>query len=97
MKLKVGDRIRITGLCSYHTPSFEGTLPRETKQVWLKLAKRNRPVKIYKIDEYGQPWYRCKFRHKKYGWVYHELSVSIGEDNWVLVKDRVVERQTRRS
>jgi hypothetical protein len=81
--LNVGDLLRITG----HIPHYgkHHTLLPETIRVWKKLAKRGRPVRIFKIDEYGMPWYRCRFKRKNGGWEHHWLNVMDEDANWVLV------------
>ncbi len=84
--LKVGDRIRIIGV---PTPKGEHYyLHKDTVAVWRQLAKRGRSVRIHKIDEYGSPWYECRFRRKNGRFDYHQLSVHEDEDNWVKVKKR---------
>ena len=82
--LKIGDKIRITGLPSV----IQGILPNETKRVWEKLAKRGRYVVISSIDDFGQPWYNCRFKKRDGTWEHHFLSVGEGEDNWTLVQSR---------
>ena len=95
-KLKVGDRIRITGVASdLGNPDYY--CPRATKIVWRKLAARKRSVRICEIDSWGVPWYHCKFWNTRYKrWEHHYLSVGCDEDNWKLVKSSLWRnRQTR--
>ncbi len=80
--LKVGDRVKITGV----PPVKPGhTIPKETIRVWRKLAERGRAVTISSIDEYGSPWYNCRFKRKDGTWEYHSLSVNVEDDNWKLM------------
>jgi len=85
-QLKVGDRIRITkipgeGISSYY-------LHPETKAVYKKILARKRAVRISEIDEYGVPWYICKFRCQNGKWAMHFLSIAENDDNWQLVQRR---------
>jgi hypothetical protein len=63
-------------------------LHRDTRRVFKKLIARRRPVRIARIDEYGSPWYSCRFRMKDGRWEWHDLAVLEGEDNWIPVKTR---------
>lgn len=82
--LKVGDRLRITGVpTNYKVPPL-------TEKVFKQLAARKRSVRINKVDENGIAWYSCKFKRPDGTWVYHDIDVLPGEDNWVLVKKRGV-------
>jgi hypothetical protein len=85
--LKVGDRIRITGIPGEGVPGY--VLLPETKRVYKKLIARGRPVRIYEIDEYGAPWYSCRFRRKNGQWEFHILAVFDGDRNWVKVNSRL--------
>lgn len=85
--LKVGDRIRITGQPPW-ADDPKMTLHKDTRTVFNKLAKRGRSVRIFMIDEYGCPWYRCKFRRKNGQWEYHHLTAREEDGNWVKVKSR---------
>jgi hypothetical protein len=84
--LRVGDRIRIVGIPGEGVPGYY-LLP-ETKRVFKKLVKRGRSVRIAWIDEYGSPWYRCRFRMKDGRWDWHHLAVFEGDNNWVPVRRR---------
>lgn len=81
--LRVGDRIRINS----NIPKYD-CLPRETRRVWNKLSSRGRSVRINRIDEYGQPWYDCRFKMKDGSWEYHSLSVRDEDENWRVVQRR---------
>lgn len=86
-ELKIGDKVRITGIPSCYTdPKL--CLPDETKDVWERLAKRKWPVRISEIDEWGHPWYNLRFRRKNGTWEHHRLNINEYEDNWVKVKPR---------
>jgi hypothetical protein len=68
-------------------PAVAG-VPNFTKRVYKKLIARRRPVRVYEIDEYGGPWYACRFRMKSGAWEYHHLAVDDLDNNWVKVKRR---------
>ena len=85
-QLKVGDLIRITGVPGAGVPNY--FILSETTRVFKKLAARGRPVRIREIDEYGTPWYRCRFRRRNGNFEIHALAVFDFDGNWVLVKRR---------
>lgn len=85
-KLRVGDRIRIVREPGVSSADYY--IHPDTARVFKKLIRRNRPVRIYKIDEYGQPWYVCKFRKPNGRFELHYLAVLNGESNWVRVQAR---------
>lgn len=60
----------------------------DTKYVFKKLIVRRRAVRIARIDEYGSPWYTCRFRMKNGRWEYHYLAICDFDNNWVRVKPR---------
>ena len=84
--LKVGDRIRIIGIPGQGVPGY--FLHRDTRRVFNKLIARGRPVRIAWIDEYGAPWYACRFRLKNGRWERHYLGVYDLDYNWIKVKPR---------
>jgi len=84
--LKVGDRIRIIKLPGEGVPGYY--LHPDTKRVFKKLVARGRSVRIARIDEYGSPWYNCRFRIKSGRWEYHDLAVCNLDNNWVRVTPR---------
>jgi hypothetical protein len=84
--LRVGDRIRIIAIPGEGVPGYY--MHRDTKRVFKKLVARGRSVRIAWIDEYGSPWYACRFRMKNGRWDVHHLAVLDGETNWVMVKPR---------
>jgi hypothetical protein len=79
--LKVGDLVKINN----NLPTYP-TLPKETVRVWKKLAKRGTPVRIKYIDEWGSPWYCCRFKRKNGTWEKHYLSVMDADANWTVIK-----------
>jgi hypothetical protein len=85
-ELRIGDRIKIVAMPGADVPGY--VLQDETRRVFKKLIVRSQPVRIFMIDEYGAPWYRCRFRRKNGGWKEHWLAVFDGEENWVVVKPR---------
>ncbi|MBP3956050.1 hypothetical protein J8F10_12230 [Gemmata sp. G18] len=82
-ELKVGDRIRITGVPGDGIPGYQ--IHAETVRVYKKLVARGRAVRIYEIDEYGAPWFACRFRTKNKKWEHHFLAVYDTDTNWVPV------------
>jgi hypothetical protein len=54
----------------------------------MKLIARRRSVRIARIDEYGSPWYTCRFRTRGGKWEWHDLAVCKLDNNWVIVKPR---------
>jgi hypothetical protein len=45
-------------------------------------------VRIARIDEYGSPWYACRFRTTSGQWEWHDLAVCDLDNNWVMVESR---------
>lgn len=84
--LRIGDRIRIVGIPGEGIPNY--TIHPETVHVYKKLVKRKRSVRISHFDEFGSPWYHCRFRKRNGLWEYHSLIVRSSDTNWVLVKPR---------
>lgn len=82
--LRVGDWILITEVPGKGIPNYY--IHRDTTRVFRKLVARKRPVRIRRIDDYGSPWYRCKFRKRDGTFEMHELAVCEGETNWTMVK-----------
>lgn len=81
--LRVGDRVRFMRL-----PTFQGVpgagLHAETLDLYERLIARGRPSRVFRIDEYGLPWIRCRFRRKNGGWEHHWLAIN--DDSWVRVQ-----------
>lgn len=71
-------------------------LHRDTRRVFKKLVARGRAVRITRVDEYGSPWYTCRFRTKSGRWEGHDLAVCGLDNNWVMVKPRRNKRKRRR-
>jgi len=59
-----------------------------TKGVFKRLIARKRSVRISWIDDYGAPWYVCRFRMKNGKWDEHQLGVFDSDNNWTMVKSR---------
>ena len=84
-ELRVGDRVRLTEM----PPEFlqEGYyIQRHTMRVYKKLVARRRPLRVYKIDEYGYPWVECRFRRKNGKYEMHWLAFN--HDGFVRVQSR---------
>jgi hypothetical protein len=84
--LKVGDRIRIIKMPGEGVPGYY--LHPDTGRVFKKLIARGWAVRIARVDEYGSPWYTCRFRLRKGQWESHHLAVCDLDNNWVMVKPR---------
>jgi len=84
-KLKVGDCVRLVRMPSgIDAPGY--TFHPETRRLYKRLIARNRPVRVFEIDDWGLPWISCRFRRKNGGWEYHALCID--DDSWVLVRSR---------
>jgi hypothetical protein len=88
IELQVGDRIRITGVPGSGDPNYY--IHRDTKRVYKKLVARKRSVRIREIDEFGAPWFMCKFKRPSGKWEWHFLAVYDSDNNWVPVRRRKV-------
>jgi hypothetical protein len=84
-KLRVGDRIRIVRMPSYANEAGITFLP-ETRRLYNKLITRRRSLRVFRIDENGLPWIKCRFRLRNGRWEHHWLVVN--DDSWVPVKKR---------
>lgn len=84
-QLRVGDKIRIVRMPWYASAPDHTFLP-ETRWLYKKLIARGRSLRIFKVDELGLPWIRCRFRRRNGLWEHHWLAVN--DDSWVLVKSR---------
>ena len=58
----------------------------ETRRLYRKLIARNRPARVFQIDEYGLPWICCRFRRTNGTWETHWLAIN--DDSWVQVHPR---------
>lgn len=85
-ELRVGDRIRIVDVPGRGIPNY--TIHPETVRVYKMLVNRKRSVRICWIDEYGEPWYECRFRRRNGRLEFHSLVVMSEDTNWVPVKKR---------
>lgn len=89
--LKVGDRIRIVEVPGKGIPGY--TIHPDTVRAYKLLIRRRRSVRICRIDEYGSPWYECRFRRRNGRLEYHSFIVASADNNWVPVKKRKTPRQ----
>ncbi len=80
-KLKVGDRIRIVRM-----PADEPVLQPGTRRLFKTLIARNRPSRVFWIDEYKHPWIQCRIRGEHGSWHLHWLAVN--DESWVRVRPR---------
>jgi hypothetical protein len=67
-------------------PSWGYYFAPETRQLYRKLIARNRPARVFQIDEYGVPWVYCRFRRKNGTWEIYWLAIN--DDSWVRVRAR---------
>lgn len=78
--IKIGDRIKIVSQpIRYGEKDYY--IHADTVRVFNKLIKRNRPVRISTIDEFGT-WYKCRFKERG-KWHWHSLAVTDSDKNWV--------------
>ena len=88
--LKVGDKIRIVAIPGFdeNGKKIKGyTIYGETITAYKKLIARKRPVRIYEIDEWGNPWFQFRFKERD-EWHTHIMAIFKEDDNWVRVKTR---------
>ena len=84
-ELRIGDRIRIVRMPSgVDAPGY--TFHRDTRRLYECLIARGRSLRIFRIDDWGLPWIRCRFKCKDGRWEYHSLAVN--DDSWVPVRRR---------
>lgn len=87
--LRVGDRVRIVRLPSDpRRPNWQ--FHSDTRKFYKWLIQRRRSVRVYWIDEYGQPWIRCRRTFPNGHWIWSMLAIR--DDSWVRVRPR---RRTR--
>lgn len=83
--LQVGDRVRIVRLpIGVDEPGY--TFHDCTRKLYRNLIARGRSVRVCRIDDWGLPWIRCRFRRKDGRWEHHSLAIA--DDSWVRVKPR---------
>jgi hypothetical protein len=84
-ELRVGDRVRFVRMpTGVDAPGY--TFHRDTRRFYQRLIDRRRSSRVYKIDEWGLPWIRCRFRRKNGSWDYHWLAIN--DESWVRVTRR---------
>jgi hypothetical protein len=83
--LRVGDRVRLAEYPPEFLQKGYHILP-ETVRVYKKLLARGRPLRVFRIDEYGHPWVQCRFRRRDGRWEHHWLAFN--HDGLVRVKKR---------
>lgn len=85
-ELRIADRIRIVGVPGDGVPGY--LISPETIRVYRKLLARNRSVRIRETDEFGSPWYLCRFKKPSGAWEEHSLAVFDTDNNWKPVRHR---------
>lgn len=86
-QVRVGDWVRILGLPVWYGKPASLLHP-DTKRVFMRLAARGRPQRVYKIEPGGYPWIRCRFRRKNGSWESHFLGLYPSEGKWSVVRKR---------
>ncbi len=86
MNLKVNDKVRIIGVPGENIPNY--VIHSSTKRAYKKLIARKRPLRINRVDEFGQPWYNFKFQLKNGAWEHHTMCIMENDNNWIKVKKR---------
>jgi hypothetical protein len=84
-ELRIGDRIRLVAMPNEFAQAGYFLHP-STRRVYERLIARNRPVRVYRIDDWGLPWIECKFRERDGRWACHSLAFN--HDGWVRVLRR---------
>jgi hypothetical protein len=88
--LKVGDRVRFVHMPTDFTRPGYG-IHQETLDAYRRLIERNRPLRVYKIDDWKLPWVQFRFRLKGGRIEYHSLAVN--HDGLVRVRSRTKTQQ----
>jgi hypothetical protein len=84
-RLKVNDRVRLVHMPTPYSDPNRGLHP-DTRRAYEKLIKRNRPLRVYKVDKWKRPWVRFQFRLRNGKFEYHGLQID--HDGLVLVRSR---------
>jgi hypothetical protein len=74
-RLKVGDWIRITAI----PPEFlrpDKCFPRETRQLYERLIRLRRQVKVSWIDDFGYPYISYRHRDARNRLLWHGLMIG---------------------
>lgn len=90
-RLQVGDWIRILGIPDEFLRPGQ-CFPQETRELYERLIRLRRRVKVSEIDDLGYPWISYRYRDAAYDWRWHGL--MIGEhDLFVRVKKASTKRK----
>jgi hypothetical protein len=84
--LKVGDRVRMVEIPTPSGTFRDWFLHAETRRAYRYLLKRRSPLVVWKLDEYGYPWVRFRFRGKAGRMEHHSMMLNHG--GLVIVKPR---------
>jgi hypothetical protein len=80
--LRVGDRVRILRLPTlWNHPNYH--VDPSTRRLYRRLIARKRSVRVFRIDEFGQPWIQGRAPRESEWW-----TLAIADDSWVRVKRR---------
>lgn len=72
-ELRVGDRVRILAVPGRDVPGY--WLHDDTRRLLEQLISRRVPLRVYRVDEWGLPWVRHRFKNEG-RWEYHSLSLD---------------------
>jgi hypothetical protein len=84
VELNVGDRVRIVSIPGAGVAGYY--LHPGTKRAYKILIARRRPVRIWRIDHKGLPWFRFRVKLKNGTWEHHFICIAPEDNNWVMVK-----------
>ena len=94
--LKVGDRVRLVHYPTEYIAEPWRNPHEETRQLYKRLLKRRRSVRVCEIDEWDMPWIACQFRGRNNRLEYHYLLIGT-ESGWTKVKSRKKTKVRRKS
>ena len=84
-RLRVGDKVRIVSIPTGDQAQYERDKDPFTVRLFWRLIRKRSVITIFKIDEFGSPWFGYKFRNGRGTMEYHYLSIRDNE-SWVLVR-----------
>lgn len=82
-QLRVGDKVRIVRFPSdWGEPGWH--VDPSTRELYGKLIARRRPVRVFLVDEFGQPWIQGRASEAPGHW----WTLAIADDSWIRVRQR---------
>ena len=83
--LRVGDLVRFVRMPSgVNAPGY--TFHASTRRLYKRLIARRRRARVFRVDAWGLPWIRARFKRKDGRWEHHSLAIN--DDSWVRVRRR---------